>query len=65
MKITQEQVDKCLNIAVYGNDYKKILSWETVQVCVDLVAFEKQFEGVEVELLLPFVENWMERQATV
>ncbi len=62
MKLTQELVDEALNNAVDGNHYKEMLSWTPARICTDLGTYDPAMEGAEVNVLLPFVTNWLERR---
>ena len=61
MAITQDIVDIELDVSV-ELDGPIDLSQKAEQICIDLGTYSLECEGVEVDVLLPFVRNWLERR---
>jgi hypothetical protein len=53
---TQAQVNESLNHAI-ENGYE-LDDWSAEEIASDLSQYDCQFEDCDVELLIPFIENW-------
>ena len=61
MKITQEVVDAELDSSVENDGPVDLTNQTPEAICVDLGTYSPRCEGAEVEELLPFVNNWLDR----
>lgn len=57
--ITQERVDESLSNAV-ENDYE-VFGWGSYELARDLSDYDSMYEGIHIDVLRPFVKNWLER----
>ena len=63
MAITQEIVDAELDKSVENDGPVGPMNQTPEQICIDLGTYSHPCEGAEVDELLPFVNNWLERHA--
>ncbi len=59
-EITQEAVSASLNVAVDQNGYTELLHWPAEHVAIDLADHDVDFEGVDTDVLIPFITAWQE-----
>lgn len=60
MTISQDDIDESLNNAI-ENGYELGL-WTAEQIAVDLSTYDAAFEDVDIEVLVPFISDWLSRQ---
>lgn len=63
MEITQTIVDAELDSSVDNDGPVDLMNQTPEQICIDLGTYSPACEGAEVDELLPFVNNWLERHA--
>lgn len=62
MTITQEIVDTELDSSAENDGPVDLTNQTAEQICIDLGTYSPKCEGAEVDVLLPFVNNWLERR---
>jgi hypothetical protein len=58
--VTQESVSAALDVAVDQNGYVELINDPSEEVATDLADRDVDFEGVETDVLVPFVRAWQE-----
>lgn len=58
----RNEIFQALNIAVDENGYKAMLEWKPEAIASDLIDHNSDFEGHEIEELVPHIQAWLDEK---